>query len=487
MLRALARGSLLVTIANLLPRAGAFLLLPIYARFLSQADFGTVSLAGSAALLLATVYRLGLDGALLRIHFDVEGDERRSLYATVAAMSLTAATTITLLAVIMAPLLARDAESRLVILLAVGIAAANAFQYVPSVWYRAREQTDRYLALAVAAFVAVVAVTLALVVFVRLGAIGSLIGQLAGAVVIACAAGAILWGQRPWRFRGDLARRSLDFGLPLLPHTLAGWLLNVSDRWLLGLLLGLSVTETLGAIGVYSLGYQLGYAVGLAAISFNAAWLPVLYRLAETPRAKTVLREATTVVIAGFSAMAAVIAVLAPDLVALIAPSDWAAAADVAAVVALASAMHAAGLMLASGLYLVRATRPMPLITLTAAVVSVGLNALLIPRLGVMGAAWSTLAAYTVLTVLIGVMARRRFAVPLDAGRLAMIAVIAAGSAIGSELLTASVEITPVFVHVAIAVTAVAALGTVAAAPLERLRLALSGTGAQAHPGEAVG
>ena len=73
-----------------------------------------------------------------------------------------------------------------------------------------------------------------------------------------------------------------DVGLPLLPHTLAGWLLNVSDRWLLGLLLGLSVTETLGAIGVYSLGYQLGYAVGLAAISFNAAWLPVLYRLAET-------------------------------------------------------------------------------------------------------------------------------------------------------------------------------------------------------------
>jgi len=46
-LRALARGSLLVTAGNLVPRAGAFLLLPIYAHFLTQADFGTVSLASS--------------------------------------------------------------------------------------------------------------------------------------------------------------------------------------------------------------------------------------------------------------------------------------------------------------------------------------------------------------------------------------------------------------------------------------------------------
>lgn len=76
---------------------------------------------------------------------------------------------------------------------------------------------------------------------------------------------------------------------------------------------GLAATEALAEIGVSSLGYQLGYAVRLAAISFSAAWLPLLYRLAETPHAKTVLREATTVVIPGFSAMAAVIATLVPD------------------------------------------------------------------------------------------------------------------------------------------------------------------------------
>ncbi len=485
-LRALARGSVLVAVANLLPRAGAFLLLPIYVRFLSQADFGTVSLAGSAALLLAIVYRMGLDGALLRIHFDLRGAERRSLYATVTAMSLASAATITLLGVLLAPAITSDAEGHLIVVLALAIAATNAFQYVPSVWFRANEQTGRYLGLAIGGFAAVVVVTLLLVVVVRLGPIGSLAGQLAGASVMAVAAGIILWQQRPWRLRSDLARRSLDFGLPLLPHTLAGWLLNVSDRWLLGLLLGLPASEALAEIGVYSLGYQLGYAVGLAAISFNAAWLPLLYRIGETPLATVVLREATTVVIASFAAMAVVIGALASDLIAILAPPEWAAAADVAAVVALASAVHAAGLMLASGVYLVRNTRVMPMLTLGAAGVSIGVNLALIPVIGIMGAAWATLAAYTVLTLLIGVLSQRRFPVPLDGGRLVIIAAVATGGALGTGQLAGQLPIASVAVHLTVVAVAVAVLVSVAWTPLGRLRRALRPSAPQAGPGGAV-
>ena len=203
-----------------------------------------------------------------------------------------------------------------------------------------------------------------LVVIVQLGAVGSLVGQLAGAVVMAASALAILWRQRPWRFSRNLARRALDFGLPLLPHSLAGWLLSVSDRWLLGILLGVAVADALAAVGVYSLGYQLGYAVGLVAISFNAAWLPFLYRVGDGPGGPGILRESTTVAVGGFSALAAAIAILAPDLIGVIAPSEWAPAADVTAVVAFASAANAAGLMFASGIYLARATRVMPLLTL---------------------------------------------------------------------------------------------------------------------------
>ena len=475
-IRALTRGSLLVTLANLLPRVGAFLLLPVYTRFLSTADFGIVSLAGSTALLLAIAYRLGLDAALLRMHHDLGAADLRTLYATVVALSLACAATVTVVAALVAPVLLElgAADSLVpVVLLALAIGAVNTFQYVPSVWFRATDQTGRYLLLALAAFAAVVATTVVLVVVVRLGAVGSLAGQLAGALVMAASALAILWRQRPWRLSRSLARRALDFGLPLLPHSLAGWLLSVSDRWLLGLLLGVAVVDALGAIGVYSLGYQLGYAVGLAAISFNAAWLPFLYRVGDRAGGAGILRESTTIAVAGFAALAATVAILAPDLIGVIAPDEWAPAADVTAVVAFASAANGAGLMFASGIYLARATRVMPLLTLVAAALNVACNVILIPRIGIMGAAWATLVAYAGLATMTAIMAERHHPVRIDVRRLGALAMVAIGATLVSRTVVGDGWSTLAW-HLLTAATSVLAMGIVVRGPLRRLRAALA-------------
>jgi O-antigen/teichoic acid export membrane protein len=300
---------------------------------------------------------------------------------------------------------------------------------------------------------------------------------------------AILWAQRPWSYRSDLARTSLDFGLPLLPHTLAGWLLNVSDRWILGLLLGLAAADALAAIGVYSMGYQLAYAIGLIAVSFNAAWLPFLYRVGETSAGPAVVAASTTIVIAGFLGMAGVLAVIAPDVIDLIAPPSYAAAADVTVVVAFASALNAASLMLASGVYLVRDTRRMPLLTFVAAATNVVLNIVLIPRLGIMGAAWSTLAAYGVLAVLTGWLAAQRYPLTLDVARLAAAALITVGAAFAARAVWPTGSDLAAAAHVALALVVVVGIGLVVRTPARRLRTALATTGPQprAGPGAAAG
>ena len=456
---------------------GAFLLLPVYTRFLSTADFGIVSLAGSAALLLSIAYRLGLDAALLRMHHELGRGDLRLLYSTVVALSLACAAAVTVVGALLAPFLSDPGAADTlvpVVLLALAIGAVNTFHYVPSVWFRATDQTGRYLLLAVAAFGAVVATTVVLVVVVRLGAVGSLAGQLAGAVVMAASALAILWRQRPWGFSRPLARRALDFGLPLLPHSLAGWLLSVSDRWLLGLLLGVAAADALAAVGVYSLGYQLGYAVGLVAISFNAAWLPFIYRVGEGPGGTAILRESTTLAVAGFSALAAAIAILAPDLVGAIAPSEWAPAADVTAVVAFASAANAAGLMFASGIYLARATRVMPLLTLIAAGLNIGSNLLLIPRIGIMGAALATLVAYAGLAAMTAIVAERHHPMRIDTIRLGALAAVTVAATLVSRAVVVG-DGWPTFAwHLLVSGASVGMVIVVVRGPLQRLRAALA-------------
>ena len=66
-LRGLLRGSLLYTLGNLLPRVAAFVLLPLYTATMLPSEFGIFSLMLSLSGVLAIVYRLGLDGALLRL------------------------------------------------------------------------------------------------------------------------------------------------------------------------------------------------------------------------------------------------------------------------------------------------------------------------------------------------------------------------------------------------------------------------------------
>ena len=106
-----------------------------------------------------------------------------------------------------------------------------------------------------------------------------LAGQLMGATAVAIIAVAIVAGFGTWSFDvGDL-RPSLRLGLPLLPHALSAWTLRLADRWLIVALIGLPAGQATAQLGVYALGYQLGYVVSIVLTSFNSAWAPYFYRV----------------------------------------------------------------------------------------------------------------------------------------------------------------------------------------------------------------
>lgn len=63
------------------------------------------------------------------------------------------------------------------------------------------------------------------------------------------------------------------FGLPLIPHALAGQAINFTDRVFINNMV--SVHET----GLYSVGYSIGQIVGILGTSFTFAWGPYLFEL----------------------------------------------------------------------------------------------------------------------------------------------------------------------------------------------------------------
>jgi O-antigen/teichoic acid export membrane protein len=490
---ALLRGSLLYTIGSVVPRIGIFLLLPIYTLGMGPAEFGTFSLMLSLAGLLTILYRLGLDGALLRIHFDVSSRETAALYWTTSAITLIAGLVLSLIIGTLAAPVFSTIFAGVSLApygwLAIGIALLTAFQYVPTTWFRAMDQPVRVVVFGLLTFAAGAALTLWLVLGLHLGAIGGLIGQLCSGLVIVAVALALLLRRRPFGIDGSLAEEGLRFGLPLVPHSIAGWVLNLSDRWVIGLVIGLSVAATQTAIGVYSLGYQLGQVVAVVAISLNTAWVPFFYARGATEQGPDLLREITTLSIGALAILTALVGVLAPEVIAVIAPRAWGAdrstAAAVVPLVAVACLVQGFYFMVSSPIFLQRKTSILPVFTLIAGASNVGLNLLLIPRLGVIGAGWSTIAGYAVLAAGTLWFARRSYELRLDAVRLGALLAVTLGTILIARILTPDGLIRAGVVHLAVALLGAGLTTVIVLRPWRRARglVAAGAPGAPTVPG----
>lgn len=475
-LRGLARGSILYSIGFVLPRIGSFLLLPIYVTVLSTEDFGAIALVASVAQLVANILRMGLDGALMRMHFDsADHDAQNRLIATVATLTGLVAAAGSLIAAGLAyaffstlfvglPFLPFGAMAAL-------LSFTFTFQYLPATIFRAREEPTRLLAFTGGAFLVTAAVTLVLLIIVRMGVTGALLGQLAGGIFVVAVSVVMLLRAGGPSIDGKLARDALRFGLPLVPHALSGWLLNVSDRWLLSFLLPMSTTAARSAIGVYSLGYQLAYAIDLLAQSFNAAWVPFFYRFGGSRLGPRIHREMTTLVVAGFAALGAILALNASLVVTVIARPDFAAAADLIPLLTLAFVAHVFYIAVVTVLFFQRRTGILPVITAASAAVNVVTNVALIPSVGVVGAAWATMIAFTFMAVTTYLAARRTYRLELDWPRLVVMFATATAAAAFASFREDALTVPRVGLDLLLSVVVAALAVVLSLGPVGRLRM----------------
>lgn len=135
------------------------------------------------------------------------------------------------------------------------------------------------------------------------------------------------------------------------------------------------------------------------------------------------------------------LSVLGPELLALMTPArpEFRAAAPVIPVVALAYLLHGVFLLTSIGIGLEKKAGYYPLITAAAAATNLAANFALIPSLGMMGAAWATVASYAVMAGLGLTISQRVHPLPFEFGRGALLvagaAAIFAASRLGPDAL----------------------------------------------------
>ncbi len=386
-------------------------------KFLSPSDYGVLAVLFLFSAVAKLVFRLGLDAGFFRVYYEVKEDlERRAFTGTVAGFAALAGTLlfglVVLLRAPLAEILIGGAGERLVVLAAADIYAGT-FAFVPLALLRIQDRARLFAALIAARNLLNTVLKVVLVVGGQ-GLWGVLVSDVAATGALSLALVPVLFRNAAASPRPALLADALRFGLPKAPHGLMIQLLNLADRRIL------AGFRDLATVGVYDKGYVLGAGVKFALSAFEPAWQPFVYGQIGKPDAAQTLARIATYAWAGFVSLGLFVAIFGRELLMALTftnPAFWA-GAPVVPVVVLAYLLHGAFLLTSIGIGISKETRHYPLITAAAAVTNLTANFALIPRFGMMGAAWATVLAYAVMAGAGFLLSRRLYPIPFEAGRL---------------------------------------------------------------------
>jgi O-antigen/teichoic acid export membrane protein len=427
----LAKQTLAYGLSGLMIPIVGIITLPIFARVFTRAEYGLLELGTTLLAVALAVTDAGLTAAALRSFYDYSSEaerERRSVMLTgfVATTLISLAVAGVLIALredVSRWVFGRPGEARLMIVIAASIPAINTLRYVSEVM-RVRLQAFDYLATTLIA--ALITTTLSVVGVLALDwrVLGVFFAGLIGNLVAAGYGLGLVRGGLAGHLSWQKLKPMLTYGLPLVPAAFAAWALSLADRIILSRL------GSLGEVGQYAIANRLASLLLIGLTAFLFALTPFLLSIysENPPQEKAARARALTYLTFILTLTGLVFTLFARELIDVLAPRF-----DEAykAVGPLMLGMIGYGIvsLLTMGFSIARKTGRLAVLTVTAAGINIGLNFVLIPLWGIVGAALATTIAYGLLAVAYYVAAQRVYHTPYELKKIVTMVVL--GSALG--------------------------------------------------------
>ncbi|MBZ5580635.1 MAG: lipopolysaccharide biosynthesis protein [Acidobacteriia bacterium] len=401
-------------------RLASVALLPITTRFLTPADYGMADLLEQVGVILAIVLGLQFSSSLGYFYFRSEAREARRAVASTGIIGAGClGVLVALLCWPFAPLISRlvfgSAIGAPYLRLVFATMPASFFLEALLSWVRVEDRPGMYVIGTMVRIGVTIVGTVLLVGIYRLHVWGVLATSLAAMLVTGAFMG-VYWlrSSRP-AFDARLFVAMARFAAPVGLSGVAVFLIHFGDRFFL------PHYRPLAELGIYVLAYKLGMLLAVIYAAFQIYWSAQVYQIMQRHDADEVFARLFTYVILGLSFFGLGIVVCAqPTLKILAAPAYQGAAALVPVIVA-AYYTRAVGdfvrcLFLAAGRpgYDAACNWLGALFCLTGYI-------LLIPKYGIWGAAFATVAAFTVIGVVSVVWTYRLRPYRIESGRMAKI------------------------------------------------------------------
>ena len=396
-------------VGSLVAVLGGIIMLPVYTRALSPAEYGLLETVLRFVTVCMFVAFSGLRQGYMRLAFDNSSpDWRRLLTSTTIVGVVAVALGVILPLVAVGLTIARafhltDLPSTFSVILAIWLAFEAAY-LIGLVFLQIGFNSRAFMLAQGGRVIGLLTINFITLHFLKMGLTGALLGNLATSVVSGAISAGLLLRWAGVRVSKATLRELIAFGLPYIPSAIFVYIVGNADR------LTLLHFGIIGSLGLLSLASKMGeMALSLLASPIENVWMPYAFAVREDSDGPEKIGRLYT----RYSAFSAIVAVAislgAPLAIRVLATNRYADAAQFVPIVAIGCVFVNLSALADLGILIAKQTRLKPFIFASVAAVDVTLQVLLVPRAEVLGAVVATAIAGIFQFTLIHAVAGRFF------------------------------------------------------------------------------
>jgi len=407
------------------------LMLPLFTEFLSKSDYGVIGMVVTVTTFLDVFVTLGFDVAFTRFYFDDKDPKNRGKVITHVFF-----VDFFYPAILLGALIAFMPQISALIMGGSGytlyfdIGVATLFftnlSDLPFTLLRLEHRPWTFTSFTLARVIIQVPMAVVFLAVFHLGPEGYLGANLITAVILNLAALPIYVRKLRWLWDWELMKSMLAFAIPAMFTAVSFFFLKLSDRFFL------LHNQGKAEVGLYTVANSLSQPLYIVGMAFRMAWPQWHYAKLNDPELhKRMVSRSSTYFMAFNAVLLVLVGMYLPTVVHVLLDEDFWSIGPTTFVLTLSVALYNLYFIFWIGCNVAKKNRMVPVITLVASGVNVGLNFLLVPKYGMWAAAWTTVVGFGILALLIYFVSNKWYPIPYEWRRLITLSV-AAGLTLGA-------------------------------------------------------
>ena len=418
-----SKDSVIYGLGNVSIKLVGLILIPFYTdpRYLSIADYGVLGIMEACSQILVAIIDLALIQAITRWYWDSEfAEKKKSMFFTVLFVQ-------GLLSVLLFCLIwpfrtnisslffNNENYAGLFILMYISSVLQVWGQVVQNLM-KLQSRSGLYTVSNIVKLIITLAATIYFVVIKETGLKGIYFGQIIGGLFFVVMLAGYIINNIKVKLEATVLWKMLNYSLPLVLGSISGILLSLFDRYSLNFL------GELPDVAKYTLAFRISNTIRILVItSVQLALSPLIFQMMDRPGNKRFYSKIMTYFTLVVMICVLVLSLFCKEITKVFTTSTeyW----DSYVIIPVLSFSILFGMLkdtALTGLQIAKKTGVIGTVIAVVAVVNLGLNILLIPLFGIMGAAMATLLSQVLFFVIIIIYAQKYYPIPYEFGKVAV-------------------------------------------------------------------